>query len=118
MTKQELEARLKALENFEIEAKLKLRTLEDIEEINKLQRAYGYYLEQWEWHQMMDLFSTGPDVSVEAGPYGVYTGQEGIKQFFAREDKPRPPEKLHVMMQISGIVDVETDGKTAKGRWY
>jgi hypothetical protein len=29
-----------------IEARLK--TLEDADEINKLQRAYGYYLEHWE----------------------------------------------------------------------
>ena len=46
----------------------------------------------------------------------MYVGQEGIKQFFLRGKKP--PEFLHGLMQLSGIVDVDPGGKTAKGRWY
>jgi hypothetical protein len=102
MTIQELEARLK--------------TLEDMEEINKLQRAYGYYLEHWEGQQIVDLFSNSPNVSVEANRNGVYVGQEGIKYFFLTDKLS--PEFLHEMMQLSGIVDVDPGGKTAKGRWY
>ena len=102
MTLQELEARLK--------------TLEDMEEINKLQRAYGYYLEHWEGQQIVDLFSNSPNVSVEANCNGVYVGQEGIKYFFLTDKLS--PEFLHEMMQLSGIVDVDPDGKTVNGRWY
>ena len=40
MTVEELEGKVKVLEE-------KVRTLEDIEEIKKLQRAYGFYLEHW-----------------------------------------------------------------------
>ena len=32
--------------------------------------------------------------------------------------KSENPEYLHQVMQLSGIVDVAPDGKTAMGRWY
>ena len=32
--------------------------------------------------------------------------------------KVSPPDFSHQVMQIAGIVDIEPDGKTAKGRWY
>ena len=111
MTREELEAKLKNLEKLEA----RIKNLEDIEEIKKLQRAYSYYLEHYEGQQVVELFSDRPDVSVDIGK-GVYKGQAGIKQFFLLGKMP--PEFLHVLMPISGIVDVDTDGKTAKGRWY
>ena len=97
------------------ELEARLRNLEDIEQIKKLQRAYSYYLEHWEGQHVVELFSDGPNVSVDIGK-GVYKGQEGIKQFFLMGKVP--PEFLHVLMPISGIVDVDPGGKTAKGRWY
>ena len=109
MTPQELEARLKALED-------EITCLKDIEEIKKLTRIYGYYLEHWQWQEVVELFSDSPDTSVEISNSGVFLGKEGVKRFFYRERVPS--EFLHVMMQISGVVDVAPDGKTAQGRWY
>ena len=109
MTKQELEARIKSLED-------EIRCLKDIEEIKKLQRIYGYYLERWQWAEVTELFSDRPDASVEIGDLGVYLGKKSIERFFYREKIS--PTYLHVLMQVSGVVDVDPDGKTAKGRWY
>ena len=109
MTAQDLEARLKALENEVVR-------LKDIEEIKKLQRIYGYYLERWEWEPVMGLFSDDPETSVEINDSGVFIGKESIKKFFYRDEVPK--EFLHVLMQVSGVVDVDPGGKTAKGRWY
>ncbi|MFC1942769.1 nuclear transport factor 2 family protein [Chloroflexota bacterium] len=109
MTSQDFEARLKALED-------NVRTIQDIEDIKKLTRIYGYYLEHWQWDEVAGLFSDSPDASVEISNSGVYLGKEGITKFFYRERVPN--EFLHVMMQISGVVDVDPSGKTAKGRWY
>ncbi len=105
----ELEARLKTLEN-------QVRTLQDIEEIKTLQKAYGYYIEHWMFQEIIDLFSDGPDVSLTLAP-GTYLGKEGIIKYFERRKDP-DPEFLHQVMQLSGIVDVDPDGNTAKGRWY
>ena len=48
MNAQELAAKVRALED-------KVRILEDIEEIKKLQRAYGYYLEHGMVDDVVDL---------------------------------------------------------------
>jgi hypothetical protein len=45
MTIKELEARIKTLEEIVKSQAVEIRALKDIEEIKKLQRAYGYYLE-------------------------------------------------------------------------
>jgi hypothetical protein len=50
MTVEELEAEAKAL-------RTKIRTLDDIEEIKKLQRAYGFYLEHWMAEDLIDLYA-------------------------------------------------------------
>ena len=99
----------------ELEARLK--NLEDVETINRLQRAYGYYLVHWEGKQLAALFSDAPDVTLGAGDGGVvFSGQKDVKNFFKRIRDP--PELLHGLMQLSGIGDVDPDGKTAKGRWF
>jgi hypothetical protein len=96
----------------------RVRALEDIEEIKKLQRIYGFYLERWMSQQILDLFYDGPDVSLTLFN-GTYLGKQGIKRFFdSIASVPAVPEFLHQVMQLSGVVDVDTDGKTAKGRWY
>jgi len=103
MTVEELEAKIKGLEekiqNLEV-LEAKVQMLEDIEEIKKLQRAYGFYLEA----------------------AGKFQGKEAISRLFrhGNEDKFRisKSEFLHQVMQLSGIVHVNPDGKTAKGRWY
>ena len=100
------------------EFKARLERLEDIEEINKLQRAYGYYIERYEGEQIVDLFSNSPDVSAEVGTDGLFVGPEEIKLCFLRDDLKDLPGYLNALMQVCGIVDVDPGGKTAKGRWY
>jgi hypothetical protein len=38
-------------------------------------------------------------------PFGVFQGG-------------KPDDYLHITMPVSGVVDVEVDGETAKARWY
>ena len=115
-----LEATIKQLE-------AKVRLTEDIEAIKKLQRAYGYYLEHWQEEELKGLFSHHPDVSVEINDVGQYKGWEGVEKAFNfagplhrlnGHAKTAPPEYLHILMPLSGIVDVDPDGNNAKGRWY
>jgi hypothetical protein len=112
MTLDELEARVKTLEEG-------MRTLQDIEEIKRLQRIYGYYLEHWMTDELVDLFSDDPDASCEFTDQGVFVGKQGIRRYFETMPvKPKDPRFLHAVMQIGGVVDVDPGGKTAKGRWY
>jgi len=119
MNSEELETTIKKLE-------ARLQTTEDVEAIKKLQRAYCYYLEHAEVEEQMGLFSHSPDVTIEIDDGGQIKGWEALKKFFPFEDhystypgmKKAPPEYLHIHIPLSGIVDLEKDGKTAKGRWY
>jgi hypothetical protein len=116
MTIKELEAKVALLEN-------RLRELEDIEEIKKLQRAYGYYLEHWMAEDIIDCFADGDDTELLVAA-GHYIGKENLRHFFhhGRDVKEMRREEnkefLHQVMQLSGIVHVAKDGKTAQGRWY
>jgi hypothetical protein len=64
-------------------------------------------------------FADGPDTELSLW-VGMYLGKEGIRRCFSTfwVGDEVSPEFLHEVMQLSGIVDVETDGQTAKGRWY
>ena len=118
MKSEELEAKVNMLE-------AKLQRTEDIEAIKKLQHAYGYYLEHWQEEEIVELFSHNPDVSLEINDTGFFKGWEAIKQSFNFADhftaygvKKAPGEFLHILIPNAGIIDLATDGRTAKGRWY
>ncbi len=118
-----LEARLQALESQVADLKKAaaekdkmLRELQDIEDIKKLQCAYGYYLEHWMADEIIDCFSKSPDVSATFVE-GSYFGREGIRRYF-HPDREQPPAFLHMVMQVSPVITLNPDGSHAKGRWY
>jgi hypothetical protein len=123
MNNKSLEARLNTLEsevsNLKKQIKEKdrqLQILQDIEDIKRLQCAYGYYLEHWMSEEIIDCFSTSPEVS---GTFveGTYNGPEGIRKYFGRT-RESPPEFLHQVMQVSPVITVNPEGTRANGRWY
>jgi len=66
----------------------RLKTAEDIEEIKKLQRIYGFYLTHWMGQEIVDLFSNDPDVCLVL-IYGKFLGKKGIgKYFLLRKTNP------------------------------
>jgi hypothetical protein len=114
MQAEEMEARIETLEN-QVRT---LQTLLDIEEIKRLQRAYGYYLEHWMGKEIVDLFSDSPDAELGFAWYeGTYRGKESIRRYYENRFKPGR-EFIHQLMQLCPVIDVAPDGKTAKGRWY
>ena len=74
MTEKEMEAKVKTLEE-------KLAAVEDVQKIEKLQRAYGFYLDNRLWDNIVDLFSDNTE-SVEISDSGVYLGRAGVEKFF------------------------------------
>jgi hypothetical protein len=112
----EMVARIEALEKQVKEQQKEIRRLADIEAIKKLEKAYGYYVEHMMWREIIDCFSDSPDVCLD-WLEGKYLGKAGVRKYFERMES-MPPEFMHQVMQIAGIVDIEPDGKMAKGRWY
>jgi len=125
LKQEELETKVNALSDTLQKLQASLQILEDAEAIKKLQRSYSYYLEHWQEEELIGLFSHSPDVTLEINDGGQFKGWEGVLDTFRFEDhypaygvKKTPPEYLHILPSISGIVDVDPDGKNAKGRWY
>src|SRR5262245_58147562 len=48
-------------------------------DIRRLQRAYGYYVDQALWDDVADLFT--PDGTIEIALDGVYIGQRRIREY-------------------------------------
>jgi len=114
MNIEELKAKIDALEAQLKNQENKLRMFEDIAAIERLQKAYGYYLEHWMSEEVIDCFSDAPDVTLKLYE-GTYLGKEGLKKYFYHMEDP---EFMLQVMQLSGIVDVAPNGQTAQGRWY
>jgi hypothetical protein len=118
MTIKNLEDRIKALEETSKLQSAAVRTLNDIEEINRLQRSYGYYIQHWMYKELSDLFADSPEAELKIMT-GVFSGKESVKKYFySLKSQFENPDFLHQLMQLSGIVDVMPDGKTAQGRWF
>ena len=89
--------------------------LRDQEDIENLQRIYGYYLDRNRWSEIADLFASNG--TIEMGLSGVYSGPAHIRQFLGLMGPEGGAEGLlndHLQLQI--IADVAPDGRTARSR--
>lgn len=112
MNTSSLQAQVSALES-------RVATLEGVEAIKKVQRAYGYYLEHGMCEELIALFSQAPDAALWHAGIGTYQGAAGIRGFFEGFSMDGTnPEFLHQLMIVSAIIDMAPDGTTAQGRWY
>jgi hypothetical protein len=105
---EDLQAQINSLKN-------EVRTLRDIEAIQRVQKAYGYYLEHFMSQEIIDLFSDGPNVSLTLSA-GTYAGKAGVKKFFSHITPTH--EFLHQVIQSADVINVDLSGNKAQGRWY
>jgi hypothetical protein len=103
----------------------RVQAIEDWIQIDRLEKIYGYYLDNDQLKKVVDCFSDNA-VSIEIGDRGVFKGKEGIRRFFfsylgageEADHKQIAPWKMAFHMQHQGVITVAPDGKTAQGRWY
>jgi hypothetical protein len=103
------------------EMEARLTRVEDTLAIDRLQKIFGYYLDNRQLTEAWKLFS--PDVeSIEIADRGVFKGNAGVKRFLlgylGKENDIAKPGLFAFHMQHQGVVTVAPDGQTAKGRWY
>lgn len=94
----------------------RIERLEDHDAIEKLQRAYGYYVDKNLWGDVANLFAEHG--SVEIGGRGVFVSRPHILDYL-RSLGPEGPTHGLLMnhQQLQGIVTVDPQGSTAAGRW-
>jgi hypothetical protein len=90
----------------------------DIEDIKRLQRAYGYYLDRSDWDNVVDLLTD--DATLEYGTSGVYVGKDHARALLHAIGYDKAgllPEQLREHIQLQPVITVSADGIHAKGRW-
>lgn len=89
--------------------------LKDQQEIENLQRIYGYYYDRAHWDQMADLFAANG--RIEFAQQGVYVGRKRVRQFLGTlGPHGLVPGWFNDRMQLQIVVDVSPDGRTAWAR--
>lgn len=92
--------------------------LKDINAIKRLQRSYGYYVDNAMWDEVVDLLAD--DCTFEIALDGVYKGKESIRKYLYALSGGQPGLPAGVInehLQLQPVIDVASDGRTAKGRW-
>src|SRR5689334_10107297 len=90
----------------------------DAHDIRRLQRAYGYYLDQAMWDEIASLFTQ--DGTIEIALDGVYVGQKRIREYLYKlggGQRGLKKGQLNEHFEVQPVVDVAPDGMTALGRW-
>lgn len=89
---------------------------EAIRAVKRIQYAYGHYAEFGMWDDLADLFAEN---GLGHYPPGDLT-RDDIREYFMKEigdGKPGLPNGvLHSLIMLQPVVNVASDGKTAKGR--
>jgi len=94
----------------------RLARLQDAEEIENLQNAYGFYLDKWQWDSATALFAQHG--TIELAQRGVYVGKTRIR---ASLEDAFGPQGLH-QGEVSDhafyqpVIHVAADGQTAHAR--
>lgn len=104
----ELESTVASLET-------RVERLKDVDAIENLVSAYGYYLDKQQWDDFVDLFAE--DSTMEISQRGVYVGKASIRKamhLFGPQNIE--PNHLHNHMQFQPVITIAPDGKTAKVR--
>jgi SnoaL-like protein len=94
----------------------RLQRLEDANEVEIVQRTYGYFVDKAMWAEVADLFAESG--TYEIGGRGVFVGPKRVLEYLrVGLGTERPVEgRLINHMQFQPIVTVSDDGKTASLR--
>ncbi len=106
-----LEARVAALEQ-------RKTRVEDVNAIERLQGAYGYYIDRGLWDEAAALFAD--DGTIEIALDGVYVGKERVREYLYALGGGRQglvDGRLNEHLQVMPVITLSPDGETAKARW-
>jgi hypothetical protein len=90
----------------------RITRLEDMNQIERLQRTYGYFVDKSQWTQLSELFSD--DATLEIGGKGIFIGKRRVLEYmqtaFGADGAKEGSLANH--MQFQSIPDISADGKT------
>lgn len=92
--------------------------IEDVNAIERLQHAYGYYVDRALWDDVADLFAD--DGTLEIALDGVYVGKARVREYLYALGGGRQglvDGELSEHLQVMPVITLADDGRTAKARW-
>jgi hypothetical protein len=86
--------------------------LESMNQIEELQRTYGYFVDKGQWTELAELFSD--DATLEIGGKGIFVGKPRVLEYMqsAFGKDGAMTGRLANHMQFQPIADIAADGKT------
>jgi len=105
----EIKTLREALQRVEARA----QAAEDYIAVCNLQRAYGFYVDKFQWDQVADLFAR--ESSLEINGRGRFFGQDRIREYMHHFGSPQPGVLMN-HIQLQPIVHIAENGTTAKCR--
>jgi hypothetical protein len=110
------DAEIKALENELMALSDRIERLEDLADVENLQRSYGYYVDKSLWYDLANLWTE--DGTLEIGGRGVFLGKDRVFEYMSvglGAVGPKPG-MLYDHQQFQPIVAINPDGITAEAR--
>jgi hypothetical protein len=90
----------------------------DVGAIERLQAAYGYYVDRGLWDEAANLFAD--DGTIEMALDGVYVGKPRVREYLYASGDGRSglrDGQLNEYLQVMPVVTLAPDGRSAKARW-
>jgi len=90
----------------------RITRLEDLNAIERLQRAYGYFVDKGQWTPLSELFAE--DATLEIGGKGLFLGKKRVLEYMQAafgKDGTKPGALVN-HMQFQPIPDISADGRT------
>ncbi|MBO9602691.1 MAG: nuclear transport factor 2 family protein [Novosphingobium sp.] len=88
----------------------RITRLEDLNQIERLQRTYGYFVDKAQWSQLAELFTD--DATLEIGGKGLFTGKDRVLAYmqlsFGKDGAKEGVLINH--MQFEPVPDISADG--------
>jgi hypothetical protein len=87
----------------------RITRLEDMNQIERLQRTYGYFVDKGQWTQLSELFTD--DATLEIGGKGLFLGKKRVLEYMQTAFGPdgAKPNMLANHMQFQPIPDISAD---------
>ena len=98
----------------------RITRLEDMNDIEALQRTYGYFVDKGQWTRLSELFAE--DATLEIGGKGIFLGRERVLEYMQTAFGPdgAPMGMITNHMQFQTVVNTSPDGRTGwlRGRAF
>ena len=91
----------------------RISRLEAMDAVERLQKAYGYFVDEGQWTQLSELFAE--DATLEIGGKGIFLGKKRVLEYMqtAFGAEGAKDNVLAQHMQFQPLPDISADGRTA-----